>query len=122
MSDTVQGLVRVERLAPQGMITLRGDLASTAVKNAATGVAGVDMPGQRQALCVGERGLLWMSPDELAVLLPHAEAPQAVLTMQEALSGSHALVADVSDARAHFRLSGLSGRISSPRLVCAITR
>ena len=110
MSDIYEGLVTVERLGPQGMITLRGDLASPAMKNAATGVAGLDMPSQRQARSVGERAVLWMSPDELAVLVPHAEATKAVETMTGALQGSHALVADVSDARAHFVLRGMDVR------------
>ena len=100
------GLVQVRELGLRGMITLRGDLASVAVKNAATGVAGVDMPGPRQCHCVGARGLAWMSPDELLVMVPHAEAPEAEATMQSALAGAHALVVNVSDARAMFALQG----------------
>ncbi|WP_212526095.1 sarcosine oxidase subunit gamma family protein [Actibacterium sp. MT2.3-13A] len=105
-----EGFARVAEQGPRGMITLRGDLASVAVKNAATGVAGVDFPGQRECHVVGERGLAWMSPDELMVMLPHAEVPAAVATMTGALSGEHSLVADVSDARALFRIEGPGAR------------
>ncbi len=104
------GLVRIREAGPQGMITLRGDLSSTALKAAATGIAAVDFPAQRQANCVGERGLLWMSPDELLVLCPHAQADAAVAQMTATLGEAHALVVNVSDARAVFRLEGTDVR------------
>lgn len=94
----------------QGMITLRGDLAAPGIKNAATGVAGVDFPGVRQFAGVGPRGIGWMSPDELLILLPYAEAATAVQTMGASLQGDHHLVADVSDARALFRIEGPRAR------------
>lgn len=100
------GLISVREMAPQGMISLRGDLASTAIKNAATGIGGHDMPGQRQAKFGEDRGILWMSPDELLVLLPYAEVPDAVASIGKLLDGSHALAADVSDARTSFELRG----------------
>lgn len=101
------GLVSVREMAPQGMITLRGDLSSSPMRKAATGAGGGAMPEQRQA-CVGDdgRGILWMSPDELLVLLPYAEVPGALGEMTERLSGHHALAVDVSDARASFELRG----------------
>ena len=100
------GLISVRELPPQGMITLRGDLASTALKNAATGIGGLDMPGTREVTWVDQRGILWMSPDELMVLLPYAEVPAAVDSLNRLLEGSHALAVDVSDARASFELRG----------------
>ena len=100
------GLVSITELPPQGMITLRGDLSSTAVKNAATGVGGRDLPGQREAKSVEDRGILWMSPDELLVLCPYTEVSMAVESMNALLKDSHALVVDVSDARASFELRG----------------
>ncbi|MBC57956.1 MAG: sarcosine oxidase subunit gamma [Confluentimicrobium sp.] len=104
------GVVRVEELGLRGMITLRGDHASVAVKNAATGVAGVDFPDALACDTVGERGLAWMSPDELLVLVPYAEADRAVAAMQTELAGTHSLVVNVSDARAMFRISGPAAR------------
>ena len=100
------GAVTVTELGLRGMITLRGDLADTDVKNAATGVSGVDFPGQRAVHTNGDRGLAWMSPDELLVLVPHSEAEAATATITDALAGQHALVVNVSDARAMFRLTG----------------
>lgn len=101
-----EGLCRIVEHGPQGAVLIRGDLATAALKNAATGLSGVDMPTQRGAAGNGERGILWMSPDELLVLLPRAEVAKAVTDLQTQLGDAHALIADVSDMRAHFLLTG----------------
>ena len=104
------GLARVSQMRQRGMVTLRGDLASTKVKNAATGVAGVDFPGQGQCNCVEERGIAWMSPDELLVMCPHDVLAKDMVSMQKTLKGTHHLLADVSDARALFLIEGAGCR------------
>lgn len=108
MSDlsNFQGLVAVREIEGQGMLTVRGDFSSMVLRSAVTGLAGVDFPGQRGANVQGNRGLLWMSPDELAVLLPRAEAAAAAEKLAGQLAGEHALVVDVSDARVHFEIEG----------------
>lgn len=105
-----EGAARVAEAGPRGMVTIRGDLAAAALKNAATGIAGVDIPGPGQANVAGERGLAWMSPDEFLLLVPHGEADAAVDTLSRALEGTHHLAANVSDARARFTLSGPAAR------------
>ncbi|MDJ0629211.1 MAG: sarcosine oxidase subunit gamma family protein [Rhodobacter sp.] len=105
-----EGLVKVEEAGPCGMITLRGDLASTQVKTAATGVAGVDFPGQGEANCAGDKGLCWMSPDEILVLCPYDQAGAGVAAIDKLLAGTHYLATNVSDARARFVVSGLDAR------------
>ena len=100
------GAVRIEEAGLRGMVTLRGDLASARMKKAVKGVAGTAVPGPRQSLGDGTRGVLWMSPDELLVLVPHAEADAAAEALSRALTGEHHLAANVSDARATFRLEG----------------
>lgn len=105
-----EGSVTVREAGLRGMITVRGDLASTALKNAATGIAGVDFPDVGEANCVGEKGICWMSPDEILVLCPYAEVDAAVAAMERTISGSHHLVADVSDARALFFVEGPAAR------------
>ena len=105
------GLARIEETGLQGMITLRGDLSAKAVKSAATAASGVRrVPDQRQANVSGEKGLCWMSPDELLVLCPYGAVAEALEKMQAALAGSHALAVNVSDARAVVRLSGPAAR------------
>ena len=104
------GIAQIAALGPQGMITLRGDLASTELKNAATGIAAVDMPGQGEAQCVGERGICWMSPDELLVLCPYSTVSANIEKMKATLGDMHALAVDVSDARASFLVKGPKAR------------
>jgi sarcosine oxidase subunit gamma len=104
------GAVKIEETL-LGMIALRGDLSSPAVAEATRAVCGAAMPGQREASLAGESGLLWMSPDELLVLVPRAEAPDCARTLAERLSGEHALVQDMSDARAVFALAGDDARL-----------
>ena len=105
-----EGLAKIEEFGPLGMITLRGDLTSKTLQKAAAGVAGVAFPNVRKAACDGERGLLWMSPDELMVLCPYADVTGNLAQLQTSLGSEHALAVNVSDARAVFRVSGASAR------------
>lgn len=108
--ESFDGLVRVADAGLRGMIAVRGDLADADLKNAVTGLSGTDFPAQREITRVGERGLAWMSPDELLLMVPYAEAGAACRTLSDALAGQHHLAADVSDARAVFALEGAPWR------------
>jgi sarcosine oxidase subunit gamma len=103
-------LVFVRDIGLQGMITLRGDLASKPVRAAATAAAHVEMPGINMANCEGASGLCWMSPDELLVMCPYDTVAGTLEQMHKTLAKSHALAVDVSDARAVFRVSGPAAR------------
>ncbi|MDU8943219.1 sarcosine oxidase subunit gamma [Ovoidimarina sediminis] len=100
------GLVTVTEAGLRGMITLKGDLASDAVKHAATSATGTDMPGMRGITTAGSKGLAWMAPDEVLILLPRGDTSAALAAIAEALKDEHHLAADVSDARALFTLEG----------------
>ena len=104
------GLVKIRDAGLRGMITLRGDLGSKAVQAAAKRVAGVDFPGPRECAYAGERGLAWMSPDELLIMAPYAEVGRDLQRIATALEGHHHLLADVSDARAVLRIEGSNVR------------
>ncbi len=104
------GIVEVSEISPMGMITLRGDLSDKTLKKAAIAAAGVNMPGQRQILTEGDRGMAWMSPDELLIMGPYADVPARLTDLTEKLAGSHALAVNVSDARAVFELRGPDAR------------
>lgn len=97
------GIAVISEVPLQGMITLRGDLGSAAVKKAAKGF-GVEVPKMREARFEAEKGIAWMSPDELLLLCPYGEVHQTVTALQNALGEAHALVVNVSDARAAFRV------------------
>ncbi len=101
-----EGAIRVADAGPRGMILLRGDLGAAALRDACAQVTGLAMPDAGGAVCDGDTGLLWMSPDEALILLPRTGVTAALATLAEALAGVHHLAADVSDARAVIRLEG----------------
>ena len=105
-----EGIADIAEAPMQGMITLRGDLSDKAVKKAITTVAKFDMPGPGQANGSGDRGLCWMSPDEMLVLCPYDTVADELAKMNKVLAKTHALAVDVSDARAVFRVSGPRAR------------
>lgn len=106
--ENTGGIARIREIGLQGMVTLRGDLATLAA--ATRPIAGVELPGPGQAHFAEGHGLCWMSPDELLLLCPYGDAPSAVAQLTVALRDAHALVANVSDARAVFEISGPHAR------------
>ena len=89
-----------------GMITLRGDLASAPVKKAVKAAVGMDVPAQRTITQEGDKAVGWMSPDELLLMVPYAEAAATLAAVTKALGKAHALAVDVSDARAVMTVTG----------------
>ncbi len=100
------GFVRVEECGLQGMVSLRGDLDSAKLAKAVTAAAGLDVPETGRILASEGRSVAWMSPDELLLIGPYAEAEPMRTALDTELAGEHALAVNVSDARAMFRLSG----------------
>ena len=98
----------VRRAAPRGMVTLRGD--HRAVAQAVRAVTGHGVPDRLSASGDGERGALWMSPDELMIVVPHGEGAQTAARLSELMGQTHHLAVDVSDARALFRIEGPRAR------------
>ena len=104
------GLVSIEEVAAQGMITLRGDLTDKTIVKAVKDVFGVALPGTRGAEFEGANGALWRSPDEALLLCPYAQAQTNADALSAKLEKTHALVVNVSDARAVFHLKGYAVR------------
>ncbi|SMP35264.1 sarcosine oxidase subunit gamma [Shimia sagamensis] len=105
-----EGFAKVEETGLRGMITVRGDLTSKEMAAAVKTATGAAVPVQRKVAVGGSGVVAWMSPDELLVVVDYDQAEATVVQMNEVLSGVHALVANVSDARAVFRLSGDGSR------------
>ncbi len=106
MSDPVT----VSRAAPAGMIALRADLAAEATAAAVQSAVGLVPPKTRE-IKIGKKGsVAWMSPDELLLICDHDKAPALVAGLEQALAGQQHLAADVSDARALFRIEGRGAR------------
>lgn len=89
-----------------GMVTLRGDLSAPWMAEALKAIGAPEVPGQRRITGKGEMHLAWMSPDELLLLCPRAEAAGLAAQLAQALEGRFALAADVSDARVLFEIDG----------------
>lgn len=94
-----------------GMITLRGELSVLAK------AAGMGVPAQRMSVTSEGCRLNWMSPDELLLVCPHAEVGDRAAALTKALEGAFATVADVSDARAVFDLTGSLSEVALAHLV-----
>jgi len=104
------GMATLEEAGLQGMITLRGDLSSKTLQQAVKVATGADVPDPRRTTTAENGAVAWMSPDELLLLLPYADAEAKTVALAEALAGEHALAVNVSDARAFFHLSGAGAR------------
>lgn len=104
------GYVEVAEQGLQGMITLRGSLEDKALRAAVKKLTGLDVPGVTSCAFEERNGVAWISPDELLILCPYAEAAAATETLSEALTGTHHLAANMSDARAVFRVTGAKAR------------
>ncbi len=100
------GIAAISEIGPVGMITLRGDLNASYLRKAAAQIAGVDVPAPLGCNSSDNRGIAWMSPDELLVMCPYAEAGETVEKLEKAIGSNFATAANVSDGRAVFRVSG----------------
>ena len=93
-----------------GMVTIRGDFASAAFVKAVKDVTGCDMPEQRRYCGDADRGLAWMSPDELLYVCAYADAEGAAKALSDALAGEHHMALNVSDARTVLSVAGQGAR------------
>ena len=98
--------IRIEDRGPVGQVTLRGDLGSETLRAAVRAGVGVDVPGPLRAAFDGDRGVVWMSPDELLLSTAYDRAGELAASLGAALAGEHHLAVDVSDARAVLTLAG----------------
>ena len=99
------GFATIRETGPVGMVILRAKGLKTLDK-AVKAAVGTKVPAQCRIEIAGDRACGWMSPDEYLLILPRAEVPKALAALAKALGGEHHLAADVSDARAVFRVEG----------------
>lgn len=100
-----EGFANVKEIGPLGMLSLRAkpDLPGL---DAALAALDLTRPEPRRIVIAGTKACGWMSPDEYLIALPYDEANAAMASLEQHLSGAHHLVANVSDARAVFRIEG----------------
>lgn len=96
----------VRDAATRGMVAVKGALEDEPLRAAAAEVAGVAFPGTGEAATSGDRGLLWMAPDEVLVLVEAARRDEALRHLRQMAEGRHVLVEDVSDMRSGFVIAG----------------
>lgn len=99
-----EALATISRRTGLGMITIRADLSRAG--DALAEAAGLALPDRTGIVTDGSRALGWMSPDELLLILPATELPEALDALEQALTAEPGLVVDVSDARAVFDIVG----------------
>jgi len=109
-ASATTGIAAITELGPMGMITLRGDLSLRKMRKLVTKTTGADFPDVRRVETAQDCAVAWMSPDELLVMCPYVDVGDTAARMTTALEGEHALVANVSDARAVFEVSGPQAR------------
>lgn len=100
------GFATIREIGPLGMITLRAKPGTPGLEAAVRAVTGTGLPPQRGIVTAGEKACGWMSPDEYLLILPYAGVAAALAALAQGLAGQHHLAADVSDARAVFRIEG----------------
>ena len=104
-----EGRVSVSEAGLTGMVLIRGEIDATA--QAVADATGCGVPDTLGIDMGDAASVAWMSPDELLVICDYETAPELARTLAEALDGMHALVANVSDARAVFALDGDDGAL-----------
>jgi sarcosine oxidase subunit gamma len=104
------GAVCVSETGLRGMISLRGNLSDESLCACVTDLAGVDFPQTGQALVRDDKGLIWMSPDEILILAAYDDARQVIDVVEEKLKGTHFLATNVSDARSVIAVQGRYAR------------
>ena len=99
------GFAKIREIGPLGMITLRAKRDVPGLAEAFS-TLGLTLPDPRRIATAGEKAAGWMSPDEYLLILPYVEVNAALASLAASLAGQHHLAANVSDARAVFRIEG----------------
>lgn len=102
------GFAQIREIGPLGMISLRCDLADKALPAVIKSITGTKVPALRRIEVKDEKAAAWMSPDELLLIVHYKDVAKAIETIGKKLIAIHHLAVDVSDARAVFRVEGVS--------------
>lgn len=88
-------------------VTLRGDIASPAFKQAVEQVLQLALPAAR-GMTTSQRGCsaVWMGPDEWLIQSVEETGPELETALRQALQGVHHAVVDVSSGYTVFELAG----------------
>ena len=94
-----------------GKINLRADSANAVLMQALASALGYELPREpNRTNGEGDRGALWLGPDEWLVTAPAGQEKALFETLSQAAAGHHVALSDVSDARIMLTLSGPRAR------------
>jgi len=94
-----------------GKIILRGDPTEKSFLRAVRGALDIDLPLAANTSSQGAHlSALWLGPDEWLLACATGGAAAAMEALRVALSGRHAAIVDIGDARCAARLSGAAAR------------
>jgi sarcosine oxidase, subunit gamma len=99
------GFANIREIGPLGMISLRAK-GLKSLDKAIKAAVGTKAPAPRRIEISGDHACGWMSPDEYLLVMPYGDVPKALAALAKVLGSEHHLAADVSDARAVFRIEG----------------
>ena len=99
------GFAKVQEIGPLGMISLRAKRDVPGLAGAFEAL-GLTLPEPRRIAINGAKAAGWMSPDEYLLIVPYAQVEATMASLSQSLAGQHHLAANVSDARAVFRVEG----------------
>ncbi len=120
MSEREAARLRLRRGPGLGMIALRCAPhvpgLGEALGGALGGMRGAALPERGRIVSANGGAVAWMSPDEWLLLCPRERTAGLLERLSRELAGEHHLLADVSDARAVFTLSGPGWREALARL------
>jgi len=96
-------------LSPRAQVNLRGIPDESSFMTAVKTATGIDLPVTPKKVATGKgHKALWLSPDEW-LLIGEGEADALVHRLENALTGQHVAINDVSANRTIFELSGPHG-------------
>ena len=99
--------VRMREVGDRAMIDMRGLTSERKFMAGAQDVLGFALPkSPRTSASADDVTALWLSVDQWLITAERSRGRTLADALQEKLRGSHCLIADMSDARAIFRLEG----------------
>lgn len=111
MTAGAETSLAISEVVERGAIDLRLRPDNVEAMRAAAECLGLPLPtAPRTSAQRGNVTALWWSPDQWLVTCPRMDARALATRLAAALAGQHAMVADVSDARAIIRLHGADAR------------
>jgi len=103
--------VRLGEAPHRCQINLRGNAGDAAFMSAVAGVLGAEPPVQANRAARGANlAILWLGPDEWLIVASPGREKELVPALRQALSGQHAAVVDLSEARTVIAVAGRNAR------------